>query len=36
VLVRTGITGASSRSGIPPARRPHAVIDSIADLAAAL
>jgi ribonucleotide monophosphatase NagD (HAD superfamily) len=36
VLVRTGITGASSLSGIPPARRPHAVIDSIAELAGAL
>jgi len=36
VLVRTGITGSSSLSGIAAARRPHAVIDSIADLAAAL
>jgi ribonucleotide monophosphatase NagD (HAD superfamily) len=36
VLVRTGITGSSSLSGIPAARRPHAVIDSIAELAAAL
>lgn len=36
VLVRTGITGASRLSGIPAARHPHAVIDSIADLATAL
>jgi ribonucleotide monophosphatase NagD (HAD superfamily) len=36
VLVRTGITGSSSLSNIPAARRPHAVIDSIAELAAAL
>jgi NagD protein len=36
VLVRTGITGSSSLSGIPAARRPHAVVDSIAELAAVL
>lgn len=36
VLVRTGITGASSLTAIPAARRPHAVVDSIADLAGAL
>jgi len=36
VLVRTGITGSSSLSRIPAARRPHAVIDSIAALSDAL
>lgn len=36
VLVRTGITGSSSLSGIPAARRPDAIIDSIAELLPAL
>jgi len=36
VLVRTGISGGSGLSGIPAARRPHLVVDSIADLTGAL
>jgi NagD protein len=36
VLVRTGITGRSSLATIPAARRPHAVVDSIAELVPAL
>ena len=36
VLVRTGITGATSLDKLPENRRPHAVIDGVADLLAAL
>jgi ribonucleotide monophosphatase NagD (HAD superfamily) len=32
VLVRSGITGAASLGKLPENRRPHAVIDRVADL----
>ena len=32
VLVRSGITGATSLDKLPESRRPHAVIDRVADL----
>jgi HAD superfamily hydrolase (TIGR01450 family) len=36
VLVRTGITGATPLDKLPERRRPHAVIDGVADLLASL
>jgi ribonucleotide monophosphatase NagD (HAD superfamily) len=32
VLVRSGITGATSLDKLPENRRPHAVVDRVADL----